>query len=204
MKTFTRFPSLKGSPAFSLLELLLVLAVIAVLAALASEGFSTAVQGAAITTSADMINNLFVEGRAAAIAQNTEVEVRIYELASASSLPPSYTALQLHWIKPDGTTPPVSKSLLLPSWVAIDATSAHSTLIAANPETATTDPTDTRLDANTRVFHFMPDGSTDLPPALNWFLTIRAATQSDAAHFPTNWACVSIDPTTGRSQIYRP
>jgi hypothetical protein len=35
-------------------------------------------------------------------------------------------------------------------------------------------------------------------------MTVRAANQSDPAHFPANWACVAIDATTGRTQIYRP
>jgi hypothetical protein len=93
---------------------------------------------------------------------------------------------------------------LLPAWVVIDATPAYSSLIAENPQIATPDASDARLNSQTRVFHFLPDGSTDLNPATNWFMTVRAATQSDPAHFPSNWACVQVDPTTGRPQIYRP
>jgi uncharacterized protein (TIGR02596 family) len=144
------------------------------------------------------------EGRARAVAQNTTVEVRIYDLAPQPGAAPVYDALQLHWLKADGTTPPVTSATLLPAWVVIDATPAHSPLIGLNTQTATPDAGDTRLNSQTRVFHFLPDGSTDLNPATNWFMTVRAATESDPARFPSDWASVQVDATTGRSQIYRP
>ena len=189
---------------FSLLEMLLVLALVAAVAALAMEGYSATVQAAAVTTGADMLSDALTEGRASAVAQNTTVEVRIYDLPPQPGAAPVYDALQLHWLKANGTTPPVASPLLLPAWVVIDATAAHSPLIAANGQTATPDASDTRLNSQTRVFHFLPDGSTDLNPATNWFMTVRAATQSDPANFPSNWACIAVDATTGRSRIYRP
>jgi uncharacterized protein (TIGR02596 family) len=189
---------------FSLLETLLVLALAAILVALAMEGYAATMQSTAVTTGADMLSDALTEGRTDAVAQNTTVEVRIYDLPPQPGATPVYDALQLHWLKADGTTPPVASPLLLSAWVVIDATSAHSPLIAANPQIATPDGGDTRLNSNTRVFHFLPDGSTDLNPATNWFMTVRAASQSDPAHFPSNWACVQVDPTTGRPQIYRP
>jgi len=189
---------------FSLLELLLVLAVLAGVIALAIEGYSATVQSTAVTAGADMISDMLTEGRTSAVAQNTTVEVRIYNLPPQPGAVPVYNALQLRWLKPGGTTPPVTSPLLLPAWVVIDATAAHSTLIAANTNIATPDLNDARLNSRTRVFHFLPDGSTDLNPATNWFMTVRAATQSDPAHFPSNWACIAVDAATGRPQIYRP
>ena len=189
---------------FSLLELVLVLALVAAVAAMAMEGYSALMQSTSVTTSADMLGDALTEARASAVAQNTTVEVRIYDLPPQPGAAPVYSALQLHWLKADGTTPPVAGALLLPAWVAIDATASHSTLIGSNPQTATPDASDARLNSQTRVFHYLPDGSTDLNPATNWFMTVRAANQADPAHFPSNWACVRVDPTTGRPQIYRP
>ena len=191
---------------FSLLEMLLVMAVVAIVAALSIEGYAKTMQSTAVTTGANMISDALVEGRSDAVAQNTPVEVRIYAPtpSGASISSGNYTAVQLHWLKADGTTPPVAIPLLLSSWIVIDATAAHSPLIASNPQIATPDAGDARLNSQTRVFHFLPDGSTDLNPATNWFMTVRAATQADPAHFPVNWACVRVDPTTGRSQIFRP
>jgi uncharacterized protein (TIGR02596 family) len=193
-----------ASRSFSLLEMLLVLALIATLTVLVMDGYSTTVQALAVTTSADILSDALAEGRTSAVTQNTQVEVRIYELPPQPGAAPVYDAIQLHWLKADGTTPAINPVVFLSSWVAIDATAAHSTLIASNAETAKPDASDARLDGNTRVFHFLPDGSTDLNPTTNWFMTVRPAAQSDPAHFPANWACVQIDPTTGRPQIYRP
>jgi len=189
---------------FTLLELLLVMAVSAVLVGLAMEGYSTIIQSTAVGTGADMISDALTEARMNAVAQNTTVEVRIYDLPPRPGAAPVYDALQLHWLKADKTTPPVANPLLLPSWVVIDATPTHSPLIADNTNVPPLDPSDPRLNSQTRVFHFLPDGSTDLNPATNWFMTVRPASQSDPAHFPANWACVQVDPTTGRPQIYRP
>ena len=171
---------------FSLLELAFVLAISAILLAFAAEGYAGMMQSAALTTGADMINDAFTEARTSAIAQNTEVEVRFYDVPSQPGAMPTYSALQLHWIKSDGTCPPVNRVMSLSSWAAMDATPAHSPLIASNTQTATPDTTDTRLNAQTRVFHFLPDGTTDLNPATNWFVTVRPASQSNPANFPSN------------------
>lgn len=184
--------------------MLLVLALAAAVVALATTGYSMMAQATAVTTGADMLSDALTEARADAIAQNTTVEVRIYDLPPQPGAVPVYDALQLHWLKADGTTPPINNVLLLPSWIVIDATTTHSPLIAASSQTATPDASDTRLDRDTRALRFLPDGSTDLNPASNWFMTVRVATQSDPAHFPSNWACVAVNATTGRAQIYRP
>jgi uncharacterized protein (TIGR02596 family) len=181
-----------------------VLVIIAVVAAMTLEGYSKTMQATSVTTGADMLKDALTEGRADAVAQNATVEVRIYERSTEAGGAPVYNALQLHWIKADGTTPPVAHPILLPVWVVIDATPVHSPLIASNPQTAEADGADRYLNADTRVFHFLPDGSTDLNPGTNWFMTLRPATQSDPDHFPSNWACIAVDATTGRSQIYRP
>jgi uncharacterized protein (TIGR02596 family) len=184
--------------------MLLILVLVAGLAALVLEGSSAAVQASALTTGADMLSDAFTEARTSAIAQNTSVEVRIYDLPPRPGAAPVYGALQLHWLKADGTTPALNRVLLLSSWVVVDATAAQSPLIGANTQTATPDAGDTRLNGQTRVFHFLPDGTTDLNPATNWFLTLRPAAESDPAHLPSNWACIKVDATTGRAQIYRP
>lgn len=200
----TGFIKIQTRQSFSLLELLVVMALMAIMIGLSMTGYSMAAQAAAVTIGADMLNDVLTEARADAIAQNMTVEVRIYDLPPQPGAAPVYDALQLHWLKPDSRTPPVTKALLLPESIVIDATAEHSSLIGANKQVATPDAGDSRLNQQTRVFHFLADGSTDLNPATNWFLTVRAATQSDPAHFPSNWACVGVDTTTGRTQIYRP
>ena len=189
---------------FSLLELLFAMVLMAVLIGLALDGYTSLIQATALTTGADMLNDTLNEARQSAVTQNCAVEVRIYLSPSQPGSPPAYNALQLHWIRPDGTTPPVGSPVSLPASVVIDATPQHSSLIGINSQPATPDATDGRLNSQTRVFHFLPDGSTDLSPSTKWFLTVRVATQSDPARFPSNWVCVKVDPTTGRVQVYRP
>jgi uncharacterized protein (TIGR02596 family) len=189
---------------FSLLELALVLAISAILVGLAGLGYAGVMQSTALTTGADMICDTFAEGRTSAIVQNMEVEVRFYDVPAQPGAAPTYSALQLHWIKANGTCPAVNRVMSLSSWVSMDATGSHSPLIASNAQTPTPDSTDPLLNAQTRVFHFLPDGTTDLNPTTNWFVTVRPASQSDPANFPSNWSCVKIDPMTGRTQIYRP
>lgn len=189
---------------FSLLEMIVVLAIMLGLSFLALQGCFAVVQASAITTGAQMLGDAMTEGRADAVAQNLTVEVRLYAVLPSSGSTATYSALQLHWIKPDGTTPPVAAPLLLSSWVAMDATAQHSSLIGANTQTATPDASDPRLNSDTRVFHFLPDGSTDLNPSTNWFVTVRPANQTDTSHFPANWACVQVDASTGRVQLYHP
>ena len=149
---------------FTLLELVVVMAILAVLLALVMEGYAGLMQSTAVATGAAMLNDALTQGRADAVAQNTTVEVRFYDVPPQAGAPPAYDALQLHWLKPDGTTPAVAVALLLPSWVVIDTTATYSPLIASNPQMATPDATDSRLNNQTRVFHFLPDGSTDLNP----------------------------------------
>jgi len=198
MKT-DRFPQ-RG---FSLLELLMVLAVVAILGAIGMMSLSSGSQAIDVTTGADLFRDALAEGRAEAMAQNSTVEVRLYARTPATGGGAIYDAMQLHWIR-DGSTPPVAHVVTLPSGTALDTTAAHSTLIASNPQTATPDANDRLLNAQTKVFHFLANGSTDLSTNSQWFMTVRAANASDPAHFPANWACVSISALIGTVQVYRP
>jgi uncharacterized protein (TIGR02596 family) len=190
--------------AFSLLELLLAMSLIAVLTAAGLAAYSSIAQATALTEAAQQVSDLLAEGRANATAQNTTVEVRFYDLPGSTDPTPGYRALQLHWLKADGTKPAVQALLFLPALVVIDGTAAHSTLIGANNIATGTDPADPYLNSQTRVFHFLADGSTDLASGGSWFVTVRAATQNNPANFPANWASVAVDPVTGRAQVYRP
>jgi uncharacterized protein (TIGR02596 family) len=189
---------------FSLLELVLAMVVGLVVLFLGMAGYARLVDSAAIDAGGQMVNDLLTEARQDAVSQNTAVEVRLYDTTPAPGQPTAYGSLQLRWMRSDGTTPPASPLLVLPQAAVIDATPSHSSLVTLNAETPTADPTDPRIDALTRSFHFLPDGSTDLAASGKWLLTLRALAQSNPARFPANWACVEIDPVTGRAQLYRP
>ena len=187
-------------PGFTLLEILLALTVALLLLYVAMAGFSRAIDSSAIDNGAQLVSDCLAEARQDAVAQNTTVEVRLYAVASGGG----YGTLQLHWHNTDGTTPAISPPVILAANAVIDDTAAHSSLVTTNVEAPAPDPSDSRLTVQTRCFHFLPNGSTDLATTSQWTLTVRALSQSDPNHFPSNWACVTLDPVTGRAQVYRP
>jgi uncharacterized protein (TIGR02596 family) len=186
-------------PGFTLLEILLAMTVALLLLYVAMAGFSRVLDSGAIDGGAQAVSDCLTEARQDAVTQNMPVEVRLYAVAAGNG----YGTLQLHWHNADGTTPAISLPVILPTTAVIDATAAHSSLVTNTPAPAP-DPGDSRLTAQTRCFHFLPNGSTDLATTSQWTLTVRAASQSDPNHFPSNWACVALDPVTGRAQVYRP
>jgi uncharacterized protein (TIGR02596 family) len=190
--------------AFSLLELLFVLVIAAALTAAALAGLSSMMQSTALSTGAERLQETLGAAQHAAVTQNVSVEVRFYVVPGTDGAGSFYRVVQAHALNADGTITPISPVMTLPANVTIDPTAAHSPLLGSNTETATADKSDPLLDGQTSVFHFLPDGSTDLDASTSWFMTLRAATASDPAHFPSNWVCLSLDPTTGRVQIYRP
>jgi uncharacterized protein (TIGR02596 family) len=190
---------MRAARAFSMLEALVVAALIATAIAITLNGYGALAQSTALNTGAAQLREMLADARQAALTGNATVEVRFYDSPS-----PLYRTIQARVVNADGTLTPLDSPLLLSSLVAIDPTAAHSPLVAATNAKVTPDPTDPLLDAGTRVFHFLPDGSTDLTPSSSWFLTLRAATASDPAHFPSNWACLTLDPATGRVQVFRP
>jgi uncharacterized protein (TIGR02596 family) len=184
---------------FTLLEILLTMTVVLLLY-LAMAGFSRLIESSAIDGGAQMISDCLAEARQDAMTQNTTVEVRVYAAATGSG----FGTLQLHAHNADGTTPAMAPPVVLPVNAVIDATAAHSSLVTTNAQTPAPDPGDSRLTPQTRCFHFLPNGSTDLATTSQWTLTVRAVSQSDPSRFPSNWACVTLDPVTGRAQVYRP
>ena len=184
--------------------MLIVLAIIAALTAFSVKVFTSVDRSAALNASADLVSDLLSEGREDAMKQNTAVEVRFYDVPTRQNPVPAYRALQLHWVNPDTTTPAIRPVLYLPSTVVIDTTAQHSSLMASDPDTASVDANDPNLNAQTRAFHFLPDGTTDLPAGPSWFLTLRADAGAGGTTLPANWASVSVDPVTGRTQIFRP
>jgi uncharacterized protein (TIGR02596 family) len=183
---------------FTLLELVLAMAVVLVLFFLSTAAYSRFIESTAIDGGAQLVSDALTEARQDAVTQNDTVEVRLYAAPGGNA----YDALQLHWHQADGATPAAAPVILLPPTAVIDATAAHLALVTTHPDAPAADPADPRFDAGTLCFHFLPDGSTDL--AAQGMVTIRAASQSNPAKFPANWACLEIDPLTGRTQVYRP
>jgi uncharacterized protein (TIGR02596 family) len=198
MVAVTRRPAC--SSGFTLLELVLVMAVVAIFFYLSFTGYTRFIESTAIDGSTQMVSDALAEARQDAVTHNGTIEIRLYAAPAGNA----YNMLQLRWNNADGTTPPAAPVIYLPAAAVIDATPVHSSLVTTNTATPLPDTTDPRLNARTRCFHFLPDGSTDLAATGKWMLTLRAASQSNPANFPANWACIEVDPVTGRVQVYRP
>jgi uncharacterized protein (TIGR02596 family) len=186
--------------AFTLLELLFAVALVMTVTYLVLAALARLMDANALNTAAQMVDDALGEGRQDAVAQNITVEVRLYAAPNGNG----FQELQLYQRNTDGTSTSLAAPVLLPDATTIDATASHSSLVTTNAQTPVADPTDPRLNAQTRCFHFLPTGATDLSPPGPWQLTVRPVTFSDPAHFPTNWACLTLDPLTGRAQVYRP
>ena len=186
--------------AFTLLELLLAVALILAMGYLVVAGLSRLMEANALGTASQMVRDCLTDAREEAVAQNITVEVRLYAAANGNG----YQALQLHVRNTDGTASSLAPPVILPAAAVIDATPSHSSLVTTNSQTPAVDASDARLNAQTRCFHFLPTGMTDLTAPGPWQLTLRGAAYADPAHFPVNWACVTLDPVTGRAQVYRP
>jgi uncharacterized protein (TIGR02596 family) len=185
---------------FTLLEIIVVMTLIALFLYLSFTGYTRFIEATAIDGSTQMVSDALTEARQDAVTHNCMVEVRLYAAPAGNAC----NVLQLRWKNADGTTPPAAPAVFLPTAAVIDATPVHSSLVTTNVQTPLPDATDPRLNAQTRCFHFLPDGSTDLAATGKWMLTLRVASQSNPANFPANWACVEVDPVTGRVQVYRP
>ena len=186
--------------AFTLLELLFAVVLLTAVSYFVVEGLARMMDANALDAAAQMVGDGLAEGRQDAVAQNITVEVRLYAAADGNG----YNALQLHAWNADGTASALATPVFLPAAVVIDATASHSSLVAANTQAPAADPGDPRLNAQTRCFHFLPTGATDLAAPGPWQLTLRGTVQADPAHFPANWACLTVDAATGRAQLYRP
>lgn len=185
--------------AFTLLELMLAMLISIILIGCAMAGAAKLLEANAIGTGAQMVQDGLAEARQDAVTQNLTVEVRVYAAPGGNG----FDTLQLRSLNADGTTAPLARRLLLPTGAVIDGTATHSSLVTTNSRPAA-DAGDPFLDANTRCFHFLPAGGTDLAPPGPWMLTVRSAAAGDPSHFPSNWACITVDPVTGRAQIHQP
>ena len=55
------------------------------------------------------------------------------------------------------------------------------------------------------AMRFLPNGSTDLVPTANWYLTVHSGLSGDPmASPPPNFVTIQVDPVSGIVVFYRP
>lgn len=205
---------------FTLVEMLTVMAVILILVAVIGPAFTTIARGPLLTQASDEIVGLLNLAQQTAAARNQTVAVRFYQYADASAGESTtsadngrYRAAQLFLVNEDGTVSPLRAVVTFPLGIIADSGATLSTLLTdsfVKKKWTPNDPTQPSipragLKYNCCEFRFRPDGSTNLSPASNWFVTLHNNIDGDARSSPPpNYVTIQIDPINGTSSVYRP
>jgi uncharacterized protein (TIGR02596 family) len=194
------------------MELLVVVAIISVLAIVSLPNIISTGRSMQLTQAGQLVETQLQVARQRALANNRSVEVRFYSLGTSGTAP--FTAIQPFFISTSGTSAtPADKPYYLPGNMIMDNGNTLSTLL--------NQPTTTPLQASSLLapqslgtsgtnytcvtFRFKPDGSTNLTPASNWFVTVHAATDRDnLTTAPANYYTVQVDAYNGHIYDFHP
>jgi len=210
-------PSQKATSAFSLIELIAVISIIAIIAAFAIPAASTILRGSQLTQGAQMISGQLSLARQQALTRARSIEVRIFRYADSeqpgekadSPETGKFRAIQMFEVLENGVPVPLSKMETLPNSVIFNDDQLSSIIMEKNPKPpGEADPEIARgvkKKYEYVSFRFRPDGSTDLNPIKQWFLTLHLITdQVEGSVPPANFFTVQIDPVSGSTRDYRP
>ena len=201
-----------NNAAFTLVEVLLVVIIIGALVTITAPSIQGAVTASRLRDSAASISNELFEAQQLAITLGTETEVRFYQVpdpASGDAVPllrkfqtytlsqppdgPGVTAAQSGVFVPAGQPTSVHYSVVISSGVA------QSSIVALGFNTDKNDPHGPFIG-----FRFHADGSTDLSPKKEWFLTVVERKPGGGATKPVNFVTLQIDPASGRVRSFQP
>lgn len=189
---------------FSLTELLVVIAIFAIAMSFAVPAIGGLTSSLRIAQAGEGIVGQLGIARQRAITRNRTVEVRLYKVSGSDF--PAYRAV---WLveNGEGTATPIQRPLRLPEGIVIGEHQDLSSLVTRGSTNDPQLPFPGGAGTDYLRFHFYPNGSTDLDPATNWFLTLyhaRSASDATSASPPTNYTTVQIAPKTGSVRVYRP
>lgn len=229
-------PPSQSRRGFSLIELIAVIGIIVLVATFAVPATTSIMRGSQLTQASQMLIDQISLGRQYALSKNRAVEVRFIRFAdpeqpgetSGDPKTGQFRALQLMEINETGTPVPLSKMQMLPNAVVLSDTELSSMLDQeGDAKLALTNPVPGRdpdlprkssakggssgkVDYEFVSFRFQPDGSTNLLPSQDWFLTIHSLSDSVKLQNPQrdvrkiNFFTVQVDPISGSTRSFRP
>lgn len=203
--------SSRSGRAFSLIEMLVVLAFVGALLALSIPSLVSLNSSMNLTQTGDNLVDFFANARQQAIAANSAVEIRFYDLFSEEddrvvktlqvvhqSSDGTYIGGEVLWF-PAGVG--ISRDSKLSSFFSSEDQLRKSLLTGVSGEVLPADQ-----EAGYLGFRFNPDGSTTLPSG-SWFLTVVLENREEVreeGQSPANFYTIQMDPVMGRIRTFRP
>jgi uncharacterized protein (TIGR02596 family) len=232
---------MKRSPrsGFTLIELLAVVALIAVVITFAVPAVSQIMKGSQMSQGSQMLNDTLLLARQYAITKNHPIEVRFYRYGDPDTPGENFQepetgkwrAVQLFDVLENGAVLPAAEMVKLPNGVILHP-GDYSTLlkeeirphlVAMNDQTAPEIPleiNEKRVGRNYWIssFRYLPDGSTDLPPAASigggsdgstpiddrWYVTLVGLTEEKKNIAEMNFFTLQVDAINGTLKSFRP
>jgi uncharacterized protein (TIGR02596 family) len=216
------FQSLRRSRAFTLIEVLVVLAIMAIISSLALPAINNAFRSYQLDSTGQIMVNQLSLARQTALSRGHAVQVRFYLLPDyntpTTGAPSVYRGMQ-SLIESDPVqsssdsvsvaTTPLVKPVFFQAPVIISSVMTPTSVSPLLPATATAADTTNPLPVyglNYKyvLFHFKPDGSTDLTSPANSLSLVLENDRTAAGGLPANFQTISIDPLNGAVRGFRP
>jgi len=196
-------PAAKHPSAFSLLELLVVIVIMALLVVLTLPAFNSISAGRKLDRAASQVVDALSLARQTAMAHGCRVRWELVDFGTNTS---DYRIHRLVEFKGD-TWQAASKWVALDDTVQINTDPTLSGLIAGvtNSATATFKYGGKTFTNKAAIpVTFLPDGTTLLSGPNNFLTFEPIQGPRNASAMTANWACVVVNPVTGRATAFRP
>ncbi len=200
-------------PGFTLLEILVVVSILAVLAMVSAPYIAGIAASARLRTAADTVHNRLLEAQSLAILFNTDVELRLYEVADLIDGRTTLRRLRILTLRPPEDDPaaaaaantttdvfePVGAVTSLDQEIEISTDVKLSSIINLGFTPSTSDRYGQYI-----ALRFHADGSPALLPAKPWFLTLHEKDAHLNEKKLKNFVTLQIDAATGRLRTFQP